>query len=105
MLSRSVAAAAAVTAVTLVLLAVLFLGANLGWSPAAFWLLCAVPLTVGLPASCGVFAVTALWNGPPVWGWIACAAAAAFALQLAAHAAVRGVSTRWRARWRARSAA
>lgn len=91
---RCLAPAASLCALTLAALAAVFVLANLGMPPALLWLLLALPLTLGLPTTGGVLAVTSLWDGPPLWLFVALAAAAGFALQLAVHLTLR----RWRRR-------
>ena len=86
---RTLLTAGLTTTATLLLLAVAVVGANFAWPALAFWSLLLVPLTVGLPTTFGVVAITAVWNGPPLWLWAGCAAAAGFALQCSTQGLLR----------------
>ncbi len=80
-MSRAAVVSVLISGVTLVMLAGVVLLANLGASPFWFGLLLLVPLTVGLPSTCGLLLVTGLWNGSPLWGYLALAAVTAWGFQ------------------------
>ena len=96
-MSRAAVASVLISGVTLVTLAGAVLLANLGASQFWFGLLLLVPLTVGLPSTCGVLLVTGVWNGPALWGYVALAAVTAWVFQLLCTGAWYG--------WRRRSQA
>lgn len=55
--------------------------ANHGASILWFAALLAVPLTIGLPTTCGVLLCVALWSGPPLWAFALTATLSGCALQ------------------------
>ena len=71
-----------ISGVTLLALAAAVLLANAGASRLWFALLLLVPITVGLPSTCGILLITALWSGPPMWAYLASAALTALIFQL-----------------------
>ncbi len=66
---------------TVLMLAGAMMLANVGASRFWFGLLLLVPVTVGLPSTCGVLLVTSLWSGPPLWAYMAWAGVTALAFQ------------------------
>jgi hypothetical protein len=79
----------ALTALTAIALTAALLLANFGASRWWFALLLAVPLTIGLPATCGILACAALWNGPPLWAFALLAVAAGSLCQLLGAGLIR----------------
>lgn len=83
------------SAATVAALCTAFLVANFG---AAWWwfaLLAAIPLTLGLPTTLTAVIVVSLWNGPPLWGFLAvCVVAGWIAQWLAARGLRRLVRAR-----------
>lgn len=91
---RPLLRAAAITVLTLALLAAALLLANFapGWFSIALLLI--VPLTVGLPTTIAVLACVSVWNGPPMWLFGLACAAGGLLLQLAAIALLQRLRRR-----------
>jgi hypothetical protein len=77
--------ALATAVVSLLLLAGAIAAADFAAGPGVLAALLAVPLTLGIPATCAALGVTWLWpGGPPLWLFAALCVGAGSALQFAA---------------------
>ena len=92
--SRAAIWSVLISGMTLLMLAGAVLLANVGASRLWFGLLLLVPVTIGLPSTCGVLLVTSLWNGPPLWAYWAVVGITAVSFQWLCM----GAWYRWRRR-------